>query len=149
VRGDILLFTATSSLADRLIAYFTQGPFVHVEVDLGDGTSIGAHRDGVKLHPLAAETAFRRVSPRTAARIELGIHFLQGELGNGYGFIDIINQVLKVLRSPVFLAARDQYDCSDLVARYILVTDALELGELGEEPHMVTPNDIARACGLC
>jgi hypothetical protein len=35
-----------------------------------------------------------------------------------------------------------------LDSRYFLVKGGLDLGEMGEEPHMVTPNDLARAAGL-
>jgi hypothetical protein len=56
--------------------------------------------------------------------------------------------VISSISSPVFLSGRNQYDCSDLVARYCLVTEELDLGELAEEPRMVIPNDLARAAGL-
>ena len=148
MRGDILFFYKTRNIFDRIIAWATKGPFVHVEVDMGDGTGIGARDDGVKQRPLPGESAFVRLSLPQGSRIDDGVTYMQSELGNGYGFIDIINQVLRVLHSPVFLSARDQNDSSDLVARYVLVTGGLDLGEMGEEPHMVTPNDLARIAGL-
>jgi hypothetical protein len=146
MRGDILFYYAARRLDDWLIAHFTNGPFCHVAVDLGDGTNIAAMHDGVKIRHNPDESAFQRYT--LPGHIEQGIDYMRSELGNGYGFIDIINQVLRVLHSPIFLSARDQYDCSDLVARYVLVTGGLNLGEMGEEPHMVTPNDLARAAGL-
>jgi hypothetical protein len=147
MRGDILLYRVHGRVTDWFIERFTKGPFCHVEIDIGDGIAIGAHTDGVKRRPYADESKFARFSP-VSDQIEKGIKFLEGEVGNGYGFIDITNQVLKVFGSPVCIAARNQYDCSDLVTRYILITECLDLGEVGEEPHLVTPNDIGRACGL-
>jgi hypothetical protein len=52
------------------------------------------------------------------ARLADGLTILNGEIGKSYGWADIINQVLKVLRSPVFLDEPGEYDCSDLVTRY-------------------------------
>jgi hypothetical protein len=148
MRGDILFYFATRNIFDQIIARFTNGPFCHVSVDLGDGTDVSAMHDGVKVRPLPDPAAFRRLSLPQGSRVEEGVKYMLSELGNGYGFIDIVNQVLRVLHSPIFLSARDQYDCSDLVARYVLVTGGLDLGEMGEEPHMVTPNDLARVAGL-
>jgi hypothetical protein len=50
------------------------------------------------------------------------------ETSNGYSLIETINQVLKVFDSPVYLSARDRYDCSDL-----------NLGEMVEGLRMVPP----------
>lgn len=148
MRGDIIFWRASRNIFDQIIARFTNGPFCHVSVDLGDGTDISAQHDGVKIRPLPETAVVVRLSLPQGARIDDGVAYMESELGNGYGFIDIINQVLRILRSPVFLSARDQYDCSDLVARYVLVTGGLDLGEMGEEPHMISPNDLARVAGL-
>lgn len=49
MRGDVLLWTSDGLPVSRLIALMTDDPYVHVSVDLGDGTDIGAHNeDGVQ-----------------------------------------------------------------------------------------------------
>lgn len=151
MRGDILLYFSDGSWHARLITHFTRGPYAHVAVDLGDGTQIAAETSGVVRSPITQVFASYIRVPAQPEHLEDGIRFLEGEVGNRYGWIDIINQGLKVLGSPIFLGARDQYDCSDLVARYLCIARGPlyeALGEAAEEPHMVTPNDIARAAGL-
>jgi hypothetical protein len=154
MRGDILLYFSDGSWPSRLITHFTRGPYSHVAVNMGDGTQIAAETSGVVRSPITqVKTLYIPVSVRAESPESQhdGLRFLEGEVGNHYGWIDIVNQALKVFGSTVFLGARDQYDCSDLAARYLCITRGPlyeALGEAAEEPHMVTPNDIARAAGL-
>jgi hypothetical protein len=152
MRGDILLYFNDGSLPARLISYFTRGPYVHVAVDMGDGTQVSAETWGVVREPIPERGYFPvATDAESSETLEDGLRFIEGEVGNRYGWLDIVNQALKILGSPVYLGARDQYDCSDLVARYLAIARGPvfeALGEAAEEPHMVTPNDIARAAGL-
>jgi hypothetical protein len=154
MRGDILLYFTDGSWRSRLISHFTRGPYSHVAVDMGDGTQIASETWGVVREPVSqVKTLYIPVPVRAESEqsLEDGLRFLEGEVGNTYGWIDIVNQGLKILGSPVFLGARDQYDCSDLAARYLCIARGPlyeALGEAAEEPHMVTPNDIARAAGF-
>lgn len=153
MRGDMLLFRSSGVWYERLVEYFTHGPFVHVEVDMGDGTSIGAIWTGIERHLIPPEDLFERapVQAESDEQLEDGLIFLASEVGHHYGFLDIANQALKILRSPIYLGAQERYDCSDLVARYVAMCDGpvyRGLGDLSQEPHMVTPNDLGRAAGL-
>jgi hypothetical protein len=46
MRGDLLFFTP-HSWYEKVIAWATNGPFCHVAVDMGDGTTIESVWDGV------------------------------------------------------------------------------------------------------
>jgi hypothetical protein len=102
MRGDILLYFTDGSLPARLISYFTHGPYVHVAVDMGDGSQIASETWGVVREPISqVKTLYIPVpvqaeSPETLAD---ALDFVQGEVGNRYGWIDIVNQALKV-RAP-------------------------------------------------
>lgn len=153
-RGDVLFWTSDGSPVSRLICAVTHGPFCHVSVDLGDGYDIGAHsEDGVQrrhvpddrgITKLHLTPPFGVVPPE---RIEVGITFLEGEIGNKYGWCNILNAGLAFLHLPYRLSRLDRYDCSSLVARYLTII-GYAMGDLGEEPDSVSPNDIARWMGV-
>lgn len=118
MRGDVLFWTADGSPASRAIAFFTKGPFVHVSVDMGDCTDIGAHsEDGTQRRYIPSTCGITRWSPPAGENIERGMTFVEGEVGNKYGWGNIVNNVLKILRIPYRISRVDRYDCSNLVRR--------------------------------
>ena len=166
MRGDVLFWTSDGSLASRAIALATRGPYVHVSVDLGDGRDIGAHaEDGVAIHQVPhdrgltkysvehhlmrhwAEASSLNAQQFALHAIESGITFLLEEVGNQYGWNNILNNVLKLMHLPYRVSRIDRYDCSSLVTRY-LTRVGVDLGDLGEAPDSVSPNDLARALQL-
>src|SRR5258708_7808517 len=52
MRGDIILFASVGKWTDKVIVWADKerGKFVHVEVDLGGGKSIGEHTAGLLIH---------------------------------------------------------------------------------------------------
>lgn len=143
--GDVLFWPSDGSPVSRIIALATRGRFVHVSVDMDDGTDIGAHsQDGTQRRIIPSGALLVRFRPPAGAAIERGITFLLGEIGNPYGFCNIVNVGLALLHLPYRLTRLDAYDCSSLVTRY-LTEIGVNLGDLGEEPDSVSPNDIARA----
>lgn len=150
MRGDILLFRANPhSLVSRLIAWRTGGIFSHTAVDLGDGTMVeavseGVCRDAVRYErsvaiPLAAYT--------DAERIEAGIKWLLERVQEhaGYSYQDILNHLFFFRKLHIILAGEGDFDCSNLVARYLDITGGIDLGTLANNPDVVSPNDIFRA----
>src|SRR5689334_12008236 len=65
-----------------------------------------------------------------------GMAFIEGEISNKYGWGNIVNNALKILRIPYRVSRTDRYDCSSLVTRY-LEEIGVDLGDLGEEPDSV------------
>lgn len=152
MRGDILLYHNDGSLPGNLIAFATHGPFIHAEVDMGDGSSIGALTRGVVEYvPTASARKRAVVVPlnRPSSCIEHGLAWLHMQVGGSYGWVDIFNQALLWLKLPkLFFFIPGTYDCSDLVARYVEIAGGLNLGNLAETPELCSPNDLARAAGL-
>lgn len=150
MRGDLLFWTSDGSPLSRLVAIATHGPYCHVSVDLGDGTDIGAHsEDGVQRHPitgLASITRYRVEASQDA--IDKGIDFLMGEIGDKYGFCNILNAGLAILHLPYRVTRLNRYDCSSLVSRYLDVLGIQTDQDIQEQPDSVSPNDLARALGV-
>jgi uncharacterized protein YycO len=152
MRGDILLYRTDGSLPCRIVTWATHGPYVHAEVDMGDGTSIGALSRGVaRYYPRRDEVAkaARIQLPTDEDRINKGIAWLQTQVGHSYGYLDLYDQAVLFLKLPklVFFIP-GTYDCSDLVARYVTLAGGLYLGEFATKPWLCSPNDIARAAHL-
>lgn len=157
MRGDIVLCRATDygrgNWYDRLIAWATHGPFVHVEVDIGDSRFIGAHLSGISEIGAGTGPDYIYCSPQaTDEDISAAIAWLRKQVGKRYGWLDIISAGLKFLGLPWFIGVPGHYDCSDLVTRYLLIARDKRiipnLSDLSDEPHLVSPNDLARAYGL-
>ena len=155
MRGDIQLFRANpASVTSRLIAWRTGGIFSHVEVELGDGTAIGALAHGVDHHPINTGRDILTLPLSRYADaddIERGIAFLLEQVGAPYSLADIWDDVwkpLKWLRRLGLVAAMQPgaFDCSHLVARYVDFTGGLVLPKTEDaSPELVSPNDIYRA----
>ena len=150
MRGDLLFWTSDGSPVSRLISVVTRGPFVHVSVDMGDGTDISAHaEDGVKERVVVGYQGLTHWSPQVSEEaIDRGIDFLKGEIGDKYGFCNILNAGLAALHLPYRVTRLDRYDCSSLVTRYLTEIGVDLKDELGEEPDSVSPNDLARSLGV-
>jgi hypothetical protein len=81
-------------------------PLCHVSADLGDGTDIGARsEDGAQRHHVPDDRGITKVPASTlagvtAASVEKGVRFLEGEIGTKYGWCNMANNVLALLHIP-------------------------------------------------
>lgn len=148
MRGDILLYRSSGSLFDRLICWRTQGPFVHVAVDLGDGTMIDSRfREGVSRHAVVYDNTLHipLSSYTTPDRIEAGITWLESKIGDGYSVADIFDFFPGIRSLRVRVGEAHAFCCSHLVAQYLDVTGGVSLGKLDDNLNTISPNDIYRA----
>lgn len=130
----------------------THGPYVHVEVDVGNGKSVAALTHGIVLHD--APTGDRVVAVPTSAkltnpqRLKLAILFAKYHVGKEYGWLDIINQAWSILfpYGP-FLVRSDHLDCSDLTASFLWIA-GYPLPSRDIVTSLVSPNDIARSLSV-
>lgn len=150
MRGDILLVRGNpNSLGDRLIMWRTKGQYCHVEVDIGNGQSIGALTRGVVMHDIP--TGPRVVCVPVGEKLPTGPQLTQAlmwaikRVGDRYGWLDILAQAwTMVFPYGPYLIDTKTLDCSDLVvsflwmAEYPLPPDDIDVS-------LVSPNDIARA----
>jgi hypothetical protein len=46
------------------------------------------------------------------------------------------------------MAEPQHFDCSDVIARYILIASGLDFGQFAQEPHTIAPNNLTRLAEL-
>jgi uncharacterized protein YycO len=144
MRGDILLFYSSGKLPDRFVAWASKGPFVHVAVDMGNGTNIAAHPRGVGMELNPSENVIVRVpvakgvDPHVLAE---AITWLHDQVGKPYGWFQILDYGLGVLGLPVYFFVKGHNDCSTLVAKYLC---RINPDDCFDEPDLISPNDLAR-----
>lgn len=153
--GDILLYSGHGALYERLIERATGGPYCHVEIDLGDGSSIGALSQGIVRRPLPAPTAVAPVgtplAQRDPQRFALAVAWLAGQVGRRYSWLDIAGDALKALlparlgSTTPFLVLPSAYDCSALAATFLVLAGEELPPALVTDLARVSPNDLARA----
>lgn len=145
--GDLLLYVSDGSIPDRIVARVTDGPYVHVEVDMGDGTAIGALAAGVSRHPLVTPAGRVPMAPNLP-ELPAGLAWLAAQVTahDEYGWADLADAIPNV---PILVSDPDGFDCSHLAAAFILhAGGAAWLGTFADAPGRVSPNDLARLAGL-
>lgn len=149
MKGDLLFFRGAGRWYERLIQWGTGGPYVHVEVDIGGGESVGALTVGVQRHrvptgAVVAATAFRT----DPARLNGAVAWVVAQAGDRYGWMDLADDVVRlaVPGAPV-LAWRRHYDCSDLASKFLWMAGYPLPPEMLDGA-TVSPNSLARAVGL-
>lgn len=133
----------------NLIARLTNGPFCHVEIDVGYGKSVGAMGDGIREHsaPGGAAAWSARFANLNEEQIEAGISWVRSQVGDVYGYSDLIDNLLKQAKVPLVIKQLKAYDCSDFASQYLIKT-GYDIGPLQDNPAAVSPNDLARQLGM-
>ena len=152
--GDLRFYHSDGSPADAAIAL--TGPFVHVEIDCGDGTAIGELLGGLQHYAIPQEPPGRVVScaiaPRTGATpLANALAWAQAEVARrlSYGWADVADAALALVDPGApFVAQAGAYDCSDFCTRYLLHAGVPLPAGLAAEPHTVTPSALAAALGV-
>ena len=162
--GDLRFYRSDGGLVDRIIAGAT-GPFVHVDVDAGDGTVIGELSSGLQRYtPPARPSGSLAVYPTAqhvgTASLTLAMQWAISELVSaghngtapGYGWADILSAALhRIDAHAVYLGDPGEWDCSDFATRFALraglVLDWTD-PTAGDSPRLVTPTQLAAALGV-
>ncbi len=155
MRGDIILFASVGSWTDRIIEWGTRGKFVHVEIDLGGGLSIGEHTAGLLIHKTPTQPGIVLVPLKNspASEIEAGLKWATDFAARPlekreYGWLDIAADALKIIGLPHVPGIPSQMDCSDFVYQYLNRVGAVPKAGRGRDPATVSPNDLARMFGI-
>lgn len=146
--GDILLYQTSGKWYEWFITKFTHGPYVHCAVDLGDGTNISAHPDGISREPNPGTGEVVSVTTNaTPDDLFAAMQWLKYQLGKKYSWLDILSAGLHSIGINLYFGQADHMDCSDLCATYL---DLLSGKQEIDFHHLdiVSPNDIARKLGI-
>jgi len=153
MRGDIVLYKSNGVWYEQMIVKVTQGPYVHVGIDYGDGKVLAALSSGIAFSayspsPMTTDISLvpEHVKPEG---IEAGMLWATAQEGKHYGWVDILYQAVKFLapNNPFQLVEKDHFDCSDFVSRYLGIC-GFQFPKDFQDPYANTPNDIARIFGL-
>jgi uncharacterized protein YycO len=152
MRGDILLYRTGGILKDRIVCAYTGGPFCHCEIELGDGTSVGAHsEDGITRKSeglLDRKVVISLQEHTTPERIEAGIAWVLQHVGEPFSWASVADLIVPTWLSTLIFRRDSLYNCANLIAKYLEITGGLDLAYGKCPPMIVSPNDIARAAGL-
>lgn len=157
MRGDFVLYKpAPGDFAGWLINHFTNGPYDHVEIDLGNGMFVGEHGAGITVHTQdIKKPAAAFVTP--VGDIAKGMEFVnlcieeeqKNPHSHEYGWLDIASDALKIMGSSLILRREGHWDCSHFIALYLIAAGAAApLGNMAKHPETISPNDLARAYGV-
>lgn len=152
MRGDVLLYRTGGILKDRVVCAYTGGPFCHCEIDLGDGTTVGAHsEDGITRQPegmLERKVVISLQSQTSAEDLEAGIAWVLEHVGEPFSWASIADLVVPAWISTLVFGRRRGYNCANLVAKYLEIAGGLDVPSATSLQALLSPNDIARAAGL-
>jgi hypothetical protein len=153
--GDLLFYTSRGRLYEQVIETATHGPYVHVAVVYDASRLIAAETRGIVYEPYpfgpdAIYTQSHHLTPASEQDAEEALSWLAKRVGAQYGFLDILDQGLRLLRSPVYLYKPNALDCSDLSAYFAaLYTRDEKLTQMVmNQRQLIAPNDLARYYGL-
>lgn len=150
--GDIILIRGqAANPVEWAIMRVTNGPYVHVEIDVGMEQSVGALTTGISLHSIPVGNRVVVVSmdgKLDKKRTLKAALWLRRCVRNGnYGFTDTVMALFAKLRFAFRISVSGRMDCSHLAANF------LELAGYDFPPGWldtaaVSPNDIARTLGV-
>lgn len=146
--GNILFYTAGPGLYDKLISWWTKSPYVHVAIQIDAQTCIAAENTGITTellatHPPAAVWEYAKHSTDVdAADMEVALSWLKGMVGQHYGWSDILTAV-NPFRRVFYVVKQKNYACSMLAVEFLVKAGGVDLGGLEDDPHTVTPGDLA------
>ena len=145
-KGDVLFYHGDNDLQSRIIRRWTNGPYSHVEIDIGDGLAIGAWTTGINKHPLVSPTLLIQTSLKMEnIRLEAALIWLNRQVGEKYGWVDNLNSGLqKFLPNGPFLQIGHQYNCSDLATRFLWIAGYPLDGDFLDSD-TVNPSELAKA----
>lgn len=156
--GDILFYRAIpGDTVDAAISTWEggSGDFVHVAVAISKIQKIEAMTPTVALNPIngrSVDGVFRyseHASPFNPTNLAEALNWLQQQVGQMYGWGDIVNAVLWKFEHGISIDVGGHTDCSDLGMSFLIRAGGVLplLASLGD-PHTVTPQELATALGV-
>jgi len=149
--GDLVLYKSRGRWYERVIAFATKGPYVHVGIVFGANYVLAATAHGIAYDvlPLPVAQKFCTIVPLqllvTQEQEAQGMAWAREQKGREYGWLDIVYQALKFLapNNPLRFYIEGHYDCSDFATRY-LQHAGVALPDAYSDPYANSPNDLAR-----
>jgi hypothetical protein len=152
--GDLLFYThGENTLADNAIRAWTSSDVVHVAIAESALIKIDAFSHGVIKSPIDYNTvAFsyylhESANPLVTENIASAMLWVQRQVGQMYGYGDIVNAVLSKLEHGFTIDIGENYDCSGLSAEFLIKCGGTPVSDIANA-HNITPVELARVLGV-
>lgn len=149
--GDILFFTSLKgSVIDSLIKYWTASAFVHCAIAVSPTRMVESLGTGVQASPIASRTVAaswtyaKHAAPLDPKDLHDAYLWLMNQVGQTYGWGDIINAALEKFENNVTLDANNRFDCSGLATQFLLKAGGVGALMNVTDAHQVTPASLAK-----
>lgn len=139
--GDILFYSEDSrDIIDVAISDWTQSKLVHVAIAINSLQKIEALGNGIILNPIIYDqVAFTcNYGSNPGPYIVQALNWLNGMLGQPYGWSDIVQAVTYKLVHGLSISIENHYDCSALATEF-LKRSGLPIVMNISQPHDITP----------
>jgi hypothetical protein len=134
-------FITQSGFVSAMIRKTTFSEFSHTEIELQDGTFLGAHAgSGIQIRPAdyCKPTFERRYSLRcTDAQLATGMTFARSKIGIRYDYKDIIG-----LFFHTKMGSPSKFICSEFVCDVLINMGIYPLNVLPKYSYLVTPDTL-------
>ena len=141
-----LLLYGGHSWLDRLIAYFSRGPFTHAAIAIDDvvfeelAQGLVCHRDAAAANVRAAAIASKVIPVDGVGKAAmLGFYNRLLDEHAGYAYAQLVVDALQRVDVTVSIEDGDRYLCSGAVGAGL----ALAGYRFNKDPRALTPNDLA------
>jgi len=152
--GDLLFYThGESAITDKAISTWTGSDIVHVAIAESALIKVDAFSHGVIKSPINYNTvAFsyylhESANPLVTENISRAMLWLESQVGQMYGYGDIVNAVLSKLEHGFTVDIGDNYDCSGLAAEFLIKCGGTPVSDIAN-PHNITPVQLAQVLGV-
>lgn len=153
--GDILFYTSTpGNIEDAVIAEWTANRFVHVAIAISPEQKIEALNSGIVLSPInnrlvAAHWSYmQHAAPLVEENLLHALEWLHSEVGQAYGFGDILDAFLLKFEHVVTLDINNNFDCAALAGLFLLKAGGIAALQNVTDAHQLTPASLATLLGV-
>lgn len=151
--GDVRFYYSSGSIPDEAILAATGGPFVHVDMDVGNGECVGALSQGIVRTAINPDTMVEVYHLSAGENIQHAVAWALAQVGHAYGWFDLANAGVADIFSRIthepflpYVGIKGAWDCSDFALRYLEVAGHFFMQPL--VPAQTSPSDLARALGV-
>jgi uncharacterized protein YycO len=137
-----------NTIVDNSITSLTQSPYVHVAIAISAAQKIEATFAGVSLSAITAGRpdfiwSYRDHASVVDSRLISALQWLTRQVGQPYGYGDIIEAVLYKLQHGLNIEYADHFDCSALAVEFLLKAGGVAEMIDVTNAHQYTPGSLA------
>ena len=151
--GDILFYEsgAAGDMGDKLIEAWTGSKIVHVAIAISAYFKVEALLNGVVKTPINYVNVYCSYLYHDSAKpnnnLPEALVWLEQQVGQMYGYGDIVNAFLDKFESGISINVGDHLDCSGLASDFLIRAGGTPASQI-KDIHNVTPIQLAEVLGV-